>query len=107
MGAPAVPERATLPGRHVHLVLENERNDAARLHDGGYDAQWNDDFHNVLHVLLTGEDHAYYRDFAERPAERLARCLRDGFIYQGARDAYAAGRQVAANTAAAATPAQN
>jgi maltooligosyltrehalose trehalohydrolase len=69
--------------RPVHLVLENESNDADRLAPGGYDAQWNDDFHNVLHVLLTGEDHAYYRDFAERPAERLARCLRDGFIYQG------------------------
>lgn len=74
--------RARLPGRHIHLVLENERNDAARLANG-YDAQWNDDFHNVLHVLLTGEDHSYYADFADRPAERLARCLSQGFIYQG------------------------
>ena len=69
--------------RHVHLVLENEGNDAERLGDGRYDAQWNDDFHNVLHVLLTGETSAYYSDFAERPAERLARCLSEGFIYQG------------------------
>ena len=69
--------------RHVHLVLENESNDAERLGDGRYDAQWNDDFHNVLHVLLTGETSAYYSDFAERPAERLARCLAEGFIYQG------------------------
>ncbi len=75
--------RAALPGRHVHLVLENEENDAARLRDGGYDAQWNDDFHNVMHVLLTGETSAYYADFADRPAERLARCLSEGFIYQG------------------------
>lgn len=71
------------PERHVHLVLENEDNDAARLGEGLYDAQWNDDFHNVLHVLLTGETSAYYQDFAERPAERLARCLAEGFIYQG------------------------
>jgi maltooligosyltrehalose trehalohydrolase len=71
------------PDRHVHLILENERNDAARLADGLYDAQWNDDFHNVLHVLLTGETNAYYQDFADRPADRLARCLSEGFIYQG------------------------
>ena len=75
--------RAAVPGRHVHLVLENESNDAARLRPAAYDAQWNDDFHNVMHVLLTGETSAYYGDFADRPAERLARCLGEGFIYQG------------------------
>jgi maltooligosyltrehalose trehalohydrolase len=75
--------RAELPGRHIHLVLENEHNEADRLRDGVYDAQWNDDFHNVLHVLLTGETDAYYADFAEQPAARLARCLGEGFIYQG------------------------
>lgn len=74
--------RGAFPDRHVHLVLENEHNDPDKL-DGSYDAQWNDDFHNVLHVLLTGEDHGYYRDFAEAPAEKLARCLAEGFIYQG------------------------
>lgn len=75
--------RAGLPDRHTHLVLENETNDAARLAPGRFDAQWNDDFHNVLHVLLTGETSGYYQDFADRPAERLARCLAEGFIYQG------------------------
>ncbi|MGJ0238906.1 malto-oligosyltrehalose trehalohydrolase [Novosphingobium fluoreni] len=75
--------RAALPDRHIHLVLENEHNEADRLAPGLYDAQWNDDFHNVLHVLLTGETDAYYVDFADRPAERLARCLAEGFIYQG------------------------
>jgi maltooligosyltrehalose trehalohydrolase len=75
--------RASTGDRSVHLVLENERNDADRLRAGAYDAQWNDDFHNVLHVLLTGETSAYYADFADRPAERLARCLGEGFIYQG------------------------
>ncbi len=75
--------RASTGDRPVHLVLENERNDADRLRAGAYDAQWNDDFHNVLHVLLTGETSAYYADFADRPAERLARCLGEGFIYQG------------------------
>ncbi|KAF6692703.1 MULTISPECIES: malto-oligosyltrehalose trehalohydrolase [Pseudomonas] len=69
-------------GRHVWLVLENELNQASLLkHD--FDAQWNDDFHNVLHVLLTGETDAYYSDFAQDPTAKLARCLGEGFIYQG------------------------
>jgi maltooligosyltrehalose trehalohydrolase len=78
--------RAAEPGRHIHLVLENERNDAQRLEPGtpgGYDAQWNDDFHNVLHVLLTGEHDAYYANYREAPAQKLARALAEGFIYQG------------------------
>lgn len=69
-------------GRHVHLVLEHDGNAAGLLRDG-FDAQWNDDAHHVLHVLLTGERDGYYRDYAERPAARLARCLAEGFIYQG------------------------
>ncbi|MEG3164180.1 malto-oligosyltrehalose trehalohydrolase [Sphingomonas sp. PB2P19] len=83
LDAMAAEIRATITDRPVHLVLENENNDAERLAPGRYDAQWNDDFHNVLHVLLTSEDSAYYADFADHPAERLARCLGEGFIYQG------------------------
>ncbi len=83
LDAMAAEIRETVSDRPVHLILENERNDADRLASGLYDAQWNDDFHNVLHVLLTGETSAYYADFADRPAERLARCLAEGFIYQG------------------------
>jgi len=75
--------RAALPGRQIHLVLENEHNDSDRLKPGFYDAQWNDDFHNVLHVLLTGETEGYYAAFADDPTTRLARCLEQGFIYQG------------------------
>jgi maltooligosyltrehalose trehalohydrolase len=74
--------RARQPGRHIHLMLENEHNDAALLQTD-FTAQWNDDFHNTLHVLLTGESHAYYAGFADRPAEKLARCLEEGFVYQG------------------------
>jgi len=70
--------------RHVHLVIEHEGNAAHLLgpHQG-YDAQWNDDAHHVLHVLLTGEDDGYYVDFATDPADKLARCLSEGFVYQG------------------------
>ncbi|RDS90007.1 malto-oligosyltrehalose trehalohydrolase [Pseudomonas fluorescens] len=69
-------------GRQVWLVLENELNQASLLKED-FDAQWNDDFHNVLHVLLTGETDAYYSDFAQDPTAKLARCLGEGFIYQG------------------------
>ncbi|APC14347.1 malto-oligosyltrehalose trehalohydrolase [Pseudomonas frederiksbergensis] len=70
------------PPRHVWLTVENERNQASLL-EQGFDAQWNDDGHNALHVLLTGETEAYYADFAEHPTEQLARCLSQGFAYQG------------------------
>ena len=74
--------RRAIPDRHVHLVLENDNNDAALLGDG-YNGQWNDDLHHVLHVLLTGETHGYYEDYAQDPANKLARGLSEGFIYQG------------------------
>ncbi|HEY6578473.1 MAG TPA: malto-oligosyltrehalose trehalohydrolase [Rhizomicrobium sp.] len=69
-------------GRHVHLVLENDNNDA-RLLQRGFDAQWNDDVHHALHVLLTGEAGGYYQDYAAAPAKALARALAEGFVYQG------------------------
>jgi maltooligosyltrehalose trehalohydrolase len=75
------------PGRHVHLVLEHDGNVASHLKQD-FDAQWNDDGHHVLHVLLTGETDGYYADYAEAPAKRLARCLAEGFIYQGEHSAY-------------------
>ena len=75
--------RATIGrDRHVHLVLEHDGNDADHLRRG-FDAQWNDDAHHVLHVLLTGESDGYYSDYATAPAERLARCLAEGFVFQG------------------------
>ncbi len=78
----AATVRATVePGRHVHLVLEHH-NDASHLAKD-VDAQWNDDAHNALHVLLTGEDGGYYADYAVKPAEKLARCLAEGFCFQG------------------------
>ncbi len=70
-------------GRHVHLILENEHNDAGLLEEGRFTAQWNDDWHNVMHVLLTGEREGYYADFADNPTEGLTRCLSEGFIFQG------------------------
>jgi malto-oligosyltrehalose trehalohydrolase len=84
----ALEARRRIAGRPVHLVVENERNEARRLtrRDGSpvhYDAQWNDDLHHVLHVLVTGETGGYYVDYAELPASRLGRTLATGFGYQG------------------------
>jgi maltooligosyltrehalose trehalohydrolase len=75
------------PERKIHLVLENDDNTASHL-AGNFDAQWNDDGHHILHTLLTGEREGYYADYAEAPAERLARCLKEGFIYQGESSPY-------------------
>lgn len=95
------------PGRHVHLVLENDDNAAALLArdpDGSpcyYTAQWNDDFHHVAHVVLTGESSGYYADYADRPLERLGRALAEGFVYQGERSDY---RERARGASSAALP---
>ncbi|CAN7183434.1 malto-oligosyltrehalose trehalohydrolase [Acidovorax sp. LjRoot117] len=78
--------------RHVHLVLENEKNQPARLAQpasasGHYDGQWNDDFHHAVHVALTGETHTYYAKFAADPIDLLARVLTQGFAFPNGRPA--------------------
>jgi malto-oligosyltrehalose trehalohydrolase len=75
--------------RHVHLILENERNQARYLRrteqcrPRTYNAQWDDDIHHALHVLITDEKDGYYFDYAKRPLDQLGRCLVSGFAYQG------------------------
>lgn len=75
------------PGRErpVYLVLENVANEARWLGGGeaSFDAQWNDDAHHCLHVLLTGESQGYYQDYREHPHSLLCRSLAEGFAYQG------------------------
>jgi len=87
VGEIAETVRARLPDRHIHLILENERNEAWRLSGRasatGCNAQWNDDLHHALHVLITGETAGYYGDYADRPVEHLGRALASGFVYQG------------------------
>lgn len=79
------------PGRErpIHLMLENVNNEARYLtrDDAGapvlHTAQWNDDIHHALHVLLTGESDGYYADYADDPIQHLGRALAEGFSYQG------------------------
>ena len=80
--------------RYIHLVLENDNNAARCLQPDQrdcpvlYNAQWNDDFHHALHVIITGETDGYYIDYADRPLRHLARCLSEGFSYQGEHSCY-------------------
>lgn len=75
--------------RRIHLVLENDKNEAHYLerNERGrprrYTAQWNDDIHHAMHVIATGEDGGYYADYADAPLKHLGRCLTEGFAYQG------------------------
>jgi len=80
--------------RHIHLVLENDNNAAHYLRRDAagqpecYTAQWNDDFHHVLHVIATGEHGGYYQDYLPCPAQYLGRSLTAGFAYQGETSRY-------------------
>src|SRR5262249_34144353 len=52
--------RREITDREIHLVLENDRNEARYLARtaglaGSYTAQWNDDLHHAMHVLTSGE----------------------------------------------------
>ncbi|MGV3548679.1 malto-oligosyltrehalose trehalohydrolase [Rhizobium sp.] len=80
--------RAAAGDRLVHLVIENEDNDADLIErlDGGdpkfYVAQWCDDIHHVLHSAATGESDGYYADYAG-DLDKLGRALAEGFVFQG------------------------
>lgn len=79
--------------REVHLILENGDNASHYLARGPeqriqlYDAQWNDDIHHAMHVLITGELDGYYSDYVH-PVRQVTRCLTEGFAYQGEFSAY-------------------
>jgi maltooligosyltrehalose trehalohydrolase len=94
----AVGKLATESGRHIHLVLENGDNRASLLDPaqeparGKYRGQWNDDYHHVWHVMLTGEARGYYGDYQRSPRGDLARALSSGFVYQGEAAAFWGGK---------------
>jgi malto-oligosyltrehalose trehalohydrolase len=97
-GAGRVSPGRAGPGehRHVYLVLENGDNRASYLGNPNdrdvAEAQWNDDIHHCLHVILTGETDGYYCDYAEHPHAMLCRCLNEGFGFQGDRSTHEGGR---------------
>jgi len=67
------------------LIAEMETGDMRPIEEWGLDAQWADELHHIVHVLLTGEQEGYYGEYRpstadlarqlERvPAERLVVC---------------------------------
>ena len=81
--------RAAAPDRHVHLILENEENEArapARATSGEprwYTAQWNDDVHHVLHVAATRREQPAITPTTSATPSKLGRALAEGFAFQG------------------------
>jgi maltooligosyltrehalose trehalohydrolase len=70
---------------HAALVTsEMETGDLRPIEEWGHDAQWADELHHELHVLLTGERDGYYADYGSlgglaaqierKPPERLVVC---------------------------------
>ena len=77
---------STRLGRPLWLIAESDRNDTLTVTPReagglGVDAQWCDDVHHALHVLLTGETHGYYADFADPRA--IEKTLTGMFFHDG------------------------
>jgi maltooligosyltrehalose trehalohydrolase len=72
---------------HRALVIsESGLNDPKVVRPGsaggyGHDAQWADDFHHALRVLLTGDRAGYYEEFGR--VEQLAKAYRRPFVHDG------------------------
>ena len=80
--------RAGAGDRPVHIIVENEENQATWLQRDAVGrpvvltAQWSDDVHHVLHTAATSEDGGYYADYV-RDTDKLGRALAEGFAFQG------------------------
>jgi malto-oligosyltrehalose trehalohydrolase len=78
----------SIADRPIHLILENEENDAHYLERAGdgrpisFTAQWNDDLHHVLHTAASGEAEGYYEEY-RGDTQKLGRALAEGFVFQG------------------------
>lgn len=56
-------ERAHSANPHALVISEMEVGDRRPLEVWGHDAQWADDLHHAVHVLITGEHEGYYSDY--------------------------------------------
>jgi len=86
-------DRVRQVNRQVHLILENEENQASRLErsnagePANYTAQWNDDLHHVLHCASSQDSAGYYAAY-QGDTEKLGKALAEGFAFQGEQMAY-------------------
>jgi len=81
----------TETGKRFYLMGESDLNDSRLLRPregGGYGlhAQWSDDFHHILHVLLTGERDGYYSDF--KTVSQLKDSLERAYVFNGTYSPY-------------------
>jgi maltooligosyltrehalose trehalohydrolase len=87
----ALHARAEALNRRIYAIAESALNDTRVIRPpalGGFalDAQWNDDFHHTLRVLLTGNRDGYYQDFGQ--LTQLAKAFREGFVHSGEYSSY-------------------
>lgn len=81
--------RAAHPGALV--VAESGLNDPQTVRPPavggwGFGADWSDDFHHALRVLLTGDRQAWYADFGE--VAQLAKAFHRPYVHDGTWSAY-------------------
>ncbi len=71
-------------GRPFYLVAESDLNSPRTVRPAstgglGFDAQWLDDFHHALYVLLDPDGIRHYRDFGQ--LTQLAKSYTEGFVH--------------------------
>jgi maltooligosyltrehalose trehalohydrolase len=77
-------ERVREESPRALVISESQTGDLRALEEWGHDAEWADELHHELHVLLTGEREGYYAGYGSlqglaaqlerRPPERLVVC---------------------------------
>lgn len=82
----AVHSYGATVGRPLRLIAESDLNDPLVITptaEGGYgmDAQWADDVHHALRTRFTGEQHGYFKDFADPQA--LSKVMTGAFYHDG------------------------
>ena len=73
-------------GRSLHMLAESDLNsprvvDPPSIGGYGFAAQWLDDFHHALYVMLDSKGRDRYIDFGLM--EQLAKAYTDGFVHSG------------------------
>jgi maltooligosyltrehalose trehalohydrolase len=58
-------ERVRAENPRALVISEVEPGDLRPLREWGHDAQWGDDLHHAVHVLLTGEQDGYYEPYGK------------------------------------------
>lgn len=72
-------------GRHKYLIAESDLNDPRLISPSGYGlaGQWVDDIHHCIHTLVSGEDGAYYADYAKAGMAGLRKTLAEMYFFTG------------------------